>query len=76
MQVRFLYHFGGSKVTNSRQNPEWYLTQVLKWIGAHEPFVDSRIQPVLSKNNVTSMTAKVSLTDEKLYLTLLIEIYL
>ncbi|NXC13588.1 RINT1 protein, partial [Corythaeola cristata] len=29
--------------------PEWYLTQVLMWIGNHAKFLDEKIQPILDK---------------------------
>ncbi|NWT89001.1 RINT1 protein, partial [Lanius ludovicianus] len=29
--------------------PEWYLTQVLMWIGNHSKFLDDKIQPILEK---------------------------
>lgn len=29
--------------------PEWYLTQVLMWIGNHTKFLDEKIQPILDK---------------------------
>ncbi|NXG45085.1 RINT1 protein, partial [Psilopogon haemacephalus] len=29
--------------------PEWYLTQVLMWIGNHAKFLDDKIQPILNK---------------------------
>ncbi|NXG65436.1 RINT1 protein, partial [Hemiprocne comata] len=29
--------------------PEWYLTQVLMWIGNHAKFLDDKIQPILDK---------------------------
>lgn len=29
--------------------PEWYLTQVLMWIGNHARFLDDKIQPILDK---------------------------
>lgn len=59
LEVRFLFHFTGSKATNSRENPEWYFTQVLKWIAAHENFLNMRIQPVLNQCNHKNTSAKV-----------------
>lgn len=57
--MRFFYHFSGNKVTNSRENPEWYFTQVLKWISAHESFLNIRIQQVLNRYGYQSTSAKV-----------------
>lgn len=59
LEVRFFYHFSGNKVTNSRENPEWYFTQVLKWISAHESFLNSRIQQVLNRYGYQNTSAKV-----------------
>ncbi|MEJ1272513.1 RAD50 interactor 1 [Cricetulus griseus] len=33
----------------SRFVPEWYLAQVLMWIGSHAHFLDEKIQPILDK---------------------------
>ncbi|XP_075285028.1 RAD50-interacting protein 1 isoform X2 [Opisthocomus hoazin] len=33
----------------SGPEPEWYLTQVLMWIGNHAKFLDDKIQPILDK---------------------------
>ncbi|XP_064417524.1 RAD50-interacting protein 1 isoform X2 [Latimeria chalumnae] len=49
LQKRFKYHFSGNRQTNVINKPEWYLTQVLMWIGNHTKFLDERIQPVLDK---------------------------
>lgn len=39
--------------------PEWYLTQVLMWIGNHAKFLDDKIQPILDKAG-SSVNAGVS----------------
>ncbi|XP_066490403.1 RAD50-interacting protein 1 isoform X1 [Tiliqua scincoides] len=49
LQKRFKYHFTGNRQTNVLSKPEWYLTQVLMWIGNHAKFLEDRIQPVLDK---------------------------
>lgn len=49
LQKRFKYHFRGSRQTNVISKPEWYLTQVLIWIGNHAHFLDEKIQPILDK---------------------------
>ncbi|XP_054669571.1 RAD50-interacting protein 1 isoform X2 [Grus americana] len=49
LQKRFKYHFTGNKQTNVLNKPEWYLTQVLMWIGNHAKFLDDKIQPILDK---------------------------
>ncbi|XP_053718751.1 RAD50-interacting protein 1 [Synchiropus splendidus] len=46
---RFRYHFYGNRQTNSISKPEWYLTQVLKWIGTSSTFLLERIQPILDR---------------------------
>ncbi|XP_040591087.1 RAD50-interacting protein 1 isoform X2 [Mesocricetus auratus] len=49
LQKRFKYHFRGSRQTNVISKPEWYLAQVLMWIGNHAHFLDEKIQPILDK---------------------------
>nr|BAC26077.1 unnamed protein product [Mus musculus] len=49
LQKRFRYHFRGSRQTNVMSKPEWYLAQVLMWIGNHTQFLDEKIQPILDK---------------------------
>ncbi|XP_062071414.1 RAD50-interacting protein 1 [Lepus europaeus] len=49
LQKRFRYHFRGNRQTNVMSKPEWYLAQVLMWIGNHTQFLDEKIQPILDK---------------------------
>ncbi|XP_022371175.1 RAD50-interacting protein 1 isoform X1 [Enhydra lutris kenyoni] len=49
LQKRFRYHFRGNRQTNVISKPEWYLAQVLMWIGNHSQFLDEKIQPILDK---------------------------
>ncbi|XP_077018301.1 RAD50-interacting protein 1 isoform X3 [Tamandua tetradactyla] len=49
LQKRFRYHFRGNRQTNLISKPEWYLAQVLMWIGNHTQFLDEKIQPILNK---------------------------
>uniref|UniRef100_A0A8D1RRT8 RAD50-interacting protein 1 n=3 Tax=Sus scrofa TaxID=9823 RepID=A0A8D1RRT8_PIG len=49
LQKRFRYHFRGNRQTNVISKPEWYLAQVLMWIGNHTEFLDEKIQPILDK---------------------------
>ncbi|XP_046525770.1 RAD50-interacting protein 1 isoform X2 [Equus quagga] len=49
LQKRFRYHFRGNRQTNVISKPEWYLAQVLLWIGNHTQFLDEKIQPILDK---------------------------
>ncbi|XP_025236041.1 RAD50-interacting protein 1 isoform X4 [Theropithecus gelada] len=49
LQKRFRYHFRGNRQTNVLSKPEWYLAQVLMWIGNHTQFLDEKIQPILDK---------------------------
>ena len=46
LQKRFAYHFSGNRPTNRRDKPEWYLRQILQWIGDHIKFIETYIQPV------------------------------
>ncbi|XP_068615700.1 RAD50-interacting protein 1-like [Brachionichthys hirsutus] len=57
---RFRYHFYGSRQTNSPSKPEWYLTQVLMWIGNSTAFMEEKIQPVLDRTG-TAISARVEL---------------
>uniref|UniRef100_A0A2K5Q3F6 RAD50 interactor 1 n=1 Tax=Cebus imitator TaxID=2715852 RepID=A0A2K5Q3F6_CEBIM len=49
LQKRFRYHFRGNRQTNVLSKPEWYLAQILMWIGNHTQFLDEKIQPILDK---------------------------
>uniref|UniRef100_A0A2K6FAW0 RAD50-interacting protein 1 n=1 Tax=Propithecus coquereli TaxID=379532 RepID=A0A2K6FAW0_PROCO len=49
LQKRFRYHFRGNRQTNVISKPEWYLAQILMWIGNHTQFLDEKIQPILDK---------------------------
>ncbi|XP_021109591.1 RAD50-interacting protein 1 isoform X1 [Heterocephalus glaber] len=53
LQKRFRYHFRGNRQTNVISKPEWYLAQVLMWIGNHTQFLDEKIQPILDKAGST-----------------------
>ncbi|XP_040031409.2 RAD50-interacting protein 1 [Gasterosteus aculeatus] len=46
---RFRYHFYGNRQTNSLSKPEWYLTQVLMWMGNSSAFMEEKIQPILDR---------------------------
>uniref|UniRef100_A0A8C5SFK4 RAD50-interacting protein 1 n=1 Tax=Laticauda laticaudata TaxID=8630 RepID=A0A8C5SFK4_LATLA len=58
LQKRFKYHFTGNRQTNVLTKPEWYLTQVLMWIGNHVSFLEDRVQPILDKAG-TSVNARL-----------------
>uniref|UniRef100_A0A8C4R3V6 RAD50 interactor 1 n=1 Tax=Eptatretus burgeri TaxID=7764 RepID=A0A8C4R3V6_EPTBU len=58
LQKRFKYHFYGNKQTNAIDKPEWYMTQVLTWIGNHSTFLETVIQPILTKEDIL-LDAKV-----------------
>ncbi|XP_065739774.1 RAD50-interacting protein 1 [Phocoena phocoena] len=58
LQKRFRYHFRGNRQTNVISKPEWYLAQVLMWIGNHTQFLDEKIQPILDKVG-SSVTARL-----------------
>ncbi|KAM5170991.1 RAD50-interacting protein 1 [Mantella aurantiaca] len=61
LQKRFRYHFTGNRQTNLLSKPEWYLTQVLMWIGNHTKFLHDKIQPILMKTG-SSVNAKMEFT--------------
>ncbi|KAM9845737.1 RAD50-interacting protein 1 isoform 2-T2 [Aulostomus maculatus] len=60
LSKRFRYHFFGNRQTNSLSKPEWYLTQVLMWMGNSATFMEERIQPVLDRAGV-NISARVEL---------------
>ncbi|XP_057711106.1 RAD50-interacting protein 1 [Corythoichthys intestinalis] len=60
LSKRFRYHFYGNRQTNTPSKPEWYLTQVLMWIGNSTPFMEEKIQPILDRANA-NINAKVEL---------------
>ncbi|XP_076731698.1 RAD50-interacting protein 1 isoform X3 [Maylandia zebra] len=45
---------------NILHKPEWYLTQVLMWMGNNSTFMEETIQPILDRGGVT-LSAKVEL---------------
>jgi hypothetical protein len=50
LRKRFKFHFYGDKQTNSKDKPEWYLTQVSTWINDHTQFIEQELQPALSRD--------------------------
>lgn len=46
LSKRFYYHFSGNRPTNRKDKPEWYLCQILQWIGDHVKFIETEIQPI------------------------------
>uniref|UniRef100_A0A3Q3W873 RAD50-interacting protein 1 n=1 Tax=Mola mola TaxID=94237 RepID=A0A3Q3W873_MOLML len=60
LRKRFRYHFYGNQQTNSLSKPEWYLTQVLMWMGNSSSFMEEKIQPILKRAGNT-IGAKVEL---------------
>ncbi|KAJ4443065.1 hypothetical protein ANN_04715 [Periplaneta americana] len=58
---RFLFHFYGAKQTNRPDKPEWFFTQTLTWIRDHEKFVSQWVQPVLNRNNLHPVSAKLEM---------------
>ncbi len=65
---RFLYHFSGNRPTNRRDKPEWYMRQVLQWIGDHAKFIETNVQPLYEPNNALMDFSRglVQLAVEKL----------
>ncbi|KAG7455788.1 hypothetical protein MATL_G00244810 [Megalops atlanticus] len=60
LSKRFRYHFTGHRQTNSLSKPEWYLTQVLMWMGNNSKFMEEKIQPILDRAGA-KINAKVEL---------------
>lgn len=65
---RFLYHFGGNRPTNRRDKPEWYMRQILQWIGDHAEFIETNVQPLYEPHNALTDFSRglVQLAVEKL----------
>ena len=68
LMKRFAYHFGGNRPTNRRDKPEWYLRQILQWIGDHARFIETHVQPVYAPKDafVEFSRGLVQLAVEKL----------
>uniref|UniRef100_A0A673I7J6 RAD50-interacting protein 1 n=1 Tax=Sinocyclocheilus rhinocerous TaxID=307959 RepID=A0A673I7J6_9TELE len=49
LSKRFRYHFTGNRQTNNLSKPEWYLTQILIWMGNSSNFMEEKIQPILDR---------------------------
>ncbi|KAJ8262346.1 hypothetical protein GJAV_G00165400 [Gymnothorax javanicus] len=60
LSKRFRYHFTGNRQTNSLNKPEWFLTQVLMWMGNNSKFMEEKIQPILDRAEA-KIDAKVEL---------------
>ncbi|TSK13253.1 RAD50-interacting protein 1 [Bagarius yarrelli] len=60
LSKRFRYHFTGNRQTNSLSKPEWYLTQVLMWMGHNSSFMEEKIQPIFDRAGAR-VNAKVEL---------------
>ncbi|XP_056140209.1 RAD50-interacting protein 1 [Lampris incognitus] len=60
LRKRFRYHFTGNRQTNSLSKPEWYLTQVLMWMGNNSSFMEERLQPILDRTSA-SISARIEL---------------
>ncbi|KAF7693960.1 RAD50-interacting protein 1 [Silurus meridionalis] len=60
LSKRFRYHFTGNRQTNSLNKPEWYLTQVLMWMGHNSNFMEEKIQPIFDRAGA-KVNAKVEL---------------
>uniref|UniRef100_A0A3Q0RH72 RAD50-interacting protein 1 n=1 Tax=Amphilophus citrinellus TaxID=61819 RepID=A0A3Q0RH72_AMPCI len=65
LNKRFKYHFYGNRQTNSLSKPEWYLTQVLMWMGNSSTFMEETIQPILDRAEVELCRGLLSLVQEK-----------
>ncbi|KAG7270952.1 hypothetical protein CRUP_015389, partial [Coryphaenoides rupestris] len=57
---RFRYHFTGNRQTNSLSKPEWYLTQILMWMGNNSAFMDDKIQPILDRTGANVNARKLA----------------
>lgn len=63
---RFYYHFSGNRPTNKKEKPEWYMRQILQWIGDHIQFIESNIEPSYNNSLIEFNRSLVQLVVEKL----------
>lgn len=48
-QLRFEYHFMGTRQTNRTDKPEWYFTQILSWAKDNHIFVGEIFQTAANR---------------------------
>ena len=60
---RFYFHFYGDRKTNNVEKPEWYLTQVLKWVQDSRDYLDEEFQPLVNKMWSKPVNVKVMFVD-------------
>nr|XP_039274264.1 RAD50-interacting protein 1-like [Styela clava] len=68
LRKRFRYHFSGNKQTNSIAKPEWYLTQILNWVGNHRDFLEDTVQPILDTKGHKDVDVLIMFTQGLLQL--------
>ncbi|CAG0912671.1 unnamed protein product [Notodromas monacha] len=70
LTTRFKFHFTGTKETNNREKPEWFLTQILKWAKDCLPFMEQVAGKLQESAPTEFLEGLVELAVEKLYLDL------
>ncbi|KAJ3333757.1 RAD50-interacting protein 1 [Blyttiomyces sp. JEL0837] len=61
IKYRLQYHFGGEKLTNRLDKPEWLLDHILQIVHENQPFFEDIAQPVLRDCGQGWRDAKVGL---------------
>jgi hypothetical protein len=71
LEKRFIFHFCGNRKTNNPDKPEWFLSQLLKWVKDHEDLLTRVIQPIFTDSTPCNAVfefakALIELADQKL----------
>ncbi|WVQ98696.1 hypothetical protein IAU59_005827 [Kwoniella sp. CBS 9459] len=62
IELRFKYHFQGSKGTNRVDKPEWAFANILDQIYEHQNFLSSYVQPLTSRAGYEETSVKSEFT--------------
>ncbi|XAO24018.1 hypothetical protein I312_102808 [Cryptococcus bacillisporus CA1280] len=62
IELRFRYHFMGTKGTNRIDKPEWAFANILDQVYTHQTFLTTYIQQLTSQAGYTSVSAKYEFT--------------
>ena len=59
IELRFKYHFQGTKSTNRVDKPEWAFSNILDQIYQHQAFIDEYLQPLVQRAGFRDIDVKV-----------------
>ncbi|EIW69690.1 hypothetical protein M231_06298 [Tremella mesenterica] len=62
IELRFKYHFQGSKSTNRVDKPEWAFSNILDQIYQHTDFISDYLQPLVSRSGSSEVDVKSEFT--------------